>query len=276
MEHTTEDQSFREAHFTWKHRMIAAVSLRTNFTYTVRHGLAAGMKRRGGLGFLPFGGAETEEERFLRNLDLRGLTVYDIGAFEGILSLFFSRSAKQVIAYEPTPGTRQRLLTNLKLNNVSNVQVRDVGLGSAAADTTLVYDPLMPGAASGGKFVAKQIREHSQQAVEVPIRVVRLDDDIQERGLPAPGFIKIDVEGMELEVIRGAARTLQQHGPGLYIELHGALEADKLQNAHEVVSQLWLWGYRDILDVEQNQKLTPANTQRPSHIYCAKSPTGAG
>src|SRR5580704_10090805 len=103
MEHTTDDRAFREAHFTWKHRMIAAVSLRTNFTYTVRHGLAAGMKRRGGLWFLPFGGAETEEERFLRQLDLSGKVVYDIGAFEGILSMFFSRRAKQVVAYEPTP-----------------------------------------------------------------------------------------------------------------------------------------------------------------------------
>jgi FkbM family methyltransferase len=273
MEHTSEDQAFREAHFTWKHRMIAAVSLRTNFTYTVRHGLAAGMKRRGGLGFLPFGSAETEEERFLRGLNFQGLTVYDIGAFEGILSLFFSRTAQQVIAYEPTPTTRARLLANLKLNGVTNVQVRDVGLGSATADTNLVFDPLMPGAASGGQFVAQQIREHSQKPVEVPIHVVRLDDDIRDRQLPPPDFMKIDVEGMELEVLRGTSQTLQQHGPALYIELHGALEADKLQNASEVVSQLWQWGYQDILDVEENRKLTPETTRRPSHIYCVKART---
>jgi FkbM family methyltransferase len=274
MEHTTEDRAFREAHFTWKHRMIAAISLRTNFTYTVRHGLAAGMKRRGGLGFLPFGGAETEEERFLRALDFHGLTVYDIGAFEGILSLFFSRGAKQVIAYEPSPETRRRLLTNLKLNGVTNVEVRDVGLGSSAANATLIFDPLMPGAASGGKFIAKQIREHSEKPIEIPIRVVRLDDDIRDRKLPAPGFIKIDVEGMELEVLRGAEQTLRQYGPSLYIELHGALEADKLQNALDVVSELWEFGYRDILDVEENRKLTPETTRRPSHIYCAKPHTG--
>jgi hypothetical protein len=131
----------------------------------------------------------------------------------------------------------------------------------------------MPGAASGGQFVAQQIREHSQKPVEVPIHVVRLDDEIRDRQLPPPGFIKIDVEGMELEVLRGAPQTLQQYGPALYIELHGALEADKLQNASEVVSQLWQWGYHDILDVEENQKLTPETTRRPSHIYCVKART---
>ena len=266
-----DNVGFRKAHFSWKHRMIAAISIRTNFTYTVRHGLAAGMKRRGGLGFLPFGASETEEERFFHGLDLNGLVVYDIGAFEGILSMFFSCQARRVVAYEPTPNTRKRLLENLRLNGITNVDVRDVGLAAAPTNGNLVYDPLMPGAASGGQFVAKQIREHAPRAIEVPVRLVRLDDDIRERDLSPPDFIKIDVEGMELDVIRGAEETLRIRGPALYIELHGAMEADKLQNAFDVVSQLWNWGYRDILDVEENKKLTPETTKRPSHLYCRKA-----
>ena len=44
-----EQKNYRTLHYSWKHRLIAAVSRRTNFTYTIRHGLATGMKRQGGL-----------------------------------------------------------------------------------------------------------------------------------------------------------------------------------------------------------------------------------
>jgi FkbM family methyltransferase len=262
------DSSFRSIHFTWKHRLIAAVSRRFNFTYKIRHGLASGMRRKGGLGFVPWGGGETEETQFLRKLDLNGLVVYDIGAFEGILTMFFSRSAKRVIAYEPNPSTRARLLTNLKLNSLANVTVREVGLSESAKVSTLVYDPLMPGAASSAELVSKQIREHAPEMLEVSIPVVRLDDDIRDQKLPAPQVMKIDVEGMELSVLRGAEATLKEHRPSLFIEMHGAEDQDKRQNALDVVTLLWNFGYHNILHVETGERLTPANTERPSHLYC--------
>ena len=123
--------NYRSLHFGWKHRLVAGISQRVNFTYTIRHGLAAGMRRRGGLGFVPWGPAETAETRFLRALNLDSKVVYDIGAFEGLLTMFFSRRARSVIAWEPNPGSRRGLLTNLRLNGLSNVLVRDVGLADA-------------------------------------------------------------------------------------------------------------------------------------------------
>jgi FkbM family methyltransferase len=264
-------ENYRSLHFTWRHRAIATVSRHVNFTYTIRHGLAAGMRRRGGLGFIPWEAVETAETRFLRGLDLSGRVVYDIGAFEGLLSMFFSRTAKQVVAWEPNPVSRQRLQTNLRLNGITNVSVRDVGLSESSGQTTLVYDPLMPGAASGAGTVATQIRDHAPDLTEIGIRTVRLDDDVRENGLPAPEVVKIDVEGMELQVINGAEQILSAYRPALYIELHGAEDADKRRNAHEVASALSRLGYRDILDVETGEKVTAATIGRPSHIFCQPS-----
>jgi FkbM family methyltransferase len=154
------------------------------------------------------------------------------------------------------------------LNAIDNVTVRDVGLSDASGDATLVYDPLMPGAASSAAPVATQIRDFAATVTEVPMRVLTLDEDVERGGLPAPEFVKIDVEGMELSVIRGAERTLRRHRPDLYIELHGAEDADKRRNARDVASTLWDLGYRDILHVDKLQKLTPSTIGRPGHIYC--------
>src|SRR6266516_4382075 len=122
-------------HFPLKHRIIAWVSMHLfdSATYTVSHGLLKGMKRRGGLGWVPAAltsHALTPEETFWANLKLDGLTVFDVGAFHGLLSLFFATRSKRVVSFEPNSKNRQRLMENLKLNNIQNVTVRPVGLGS--------------------------------------------------------------------------------------------------------------------------------------------------
>jgi FkbM family methyltransferase len=261
--------SYRSEHFDWKHRLIAALSRRLNFTYTIRHGLASGFLRKGGCGFVPWAPRVTPEDQFFSRLDLRDTVVYDIGSFEGLLTMFFSRTAKCVVAWEPNPDSRRRIVANLNLNKIGNVVLRDVGLSNVRGECTIAYDPLMPGGASAADTVATQIRNTSPHIVEHRIRTVRLDDDISEHALPAPGFVKIDVEGMELDVLRGAESTLRSCKPALFIELHGADEADKRRNSRAIADALWDLGYRDILHVETGDRLTPATIERPSHIYCA-------
>src|SRR5271170_8134869 len=95
-----EDLPFR--HYTLKHRAIAWISthLFDNATYTVRHGLLKGMKRKGGLGWVPSSfspGIVTAEQKFWSDLNLTGMTVYDVGAFHGLLALFFASEAKAVV-----------------------------------------------------------------------------------------------------------------------------------------------------------------------------------
>jgi FkbM family methyltransferase len=255
-------------HYTWRHRLIAAISLHLHFTYTMRHGLAKGMKRRGGLGFVPWIGRDTVETLFLKSLNLTGKVVYDVGAFEGILTMFFSRSARQVISYEPNPQSRRRLETNIRLNGMTKVRVRPIALSDAPGHDKLVFDQLMPGAATSAKLVVEQLKHSSQKVIEVDVLVMRLDDDVIESSLAPPDLIKIDVEGLEQSVLRGAERTLTEHQPALYIELHGAEDPDKRANARGVVDLLWGWGYREIFDVENAISVRPETVERPSHIFC--------
>src|SRR6187551_2219697 len=121
--------TYRKTHYTLRHRMIATLSQRLDgITYTQRHGLIRGMKRQGGLGFLPAllagGSTETAEHRFLRQLDLQGKVSYE------------------------------RVLQNLGLNARDNVRVRHLAVGDLAGSLTLLSDPLMPGGTSGDPTVA--------------------------------------------------------------------------------------------------------------------------
>lgn len=266
--------SYRKAHYTLRHRMIATLSQRLDgITYTQRHGLIRGMKRQGGLGFLPAilagGDHETAEHRFLRSLDLGHKVVYEVGAFQGILTLFFSSRAKEVIAYEPNPPSYNRVMKNLRLNGRANVRVRNLAVGASPGSITLLSDPLMPGGTSGDPTVAGQIKGATRAtAVEVP--VVTLDDDIATAQLPPPDLIKIDIEGMELPALKGMADTLRRHHPELYMEMHGATMDHKDANVRAIVDFVLSLGYKEILHVESGERITAANSTRAreGHLFC--------
>src|SRR5437764_4770006 len=189
-----DDSQFR--HYSWKHRLIAFISstLFDGVTYTVQHGVLKGLRRKGGLGWIPAWmseSAETLEHRFWRSLDLTRLVVYDIGAFHGLLTIFFARQARQVVAFEPSQRNRKRLQENVRLNGFTNVTVRDVGIGSQPDAVELVSWALMPGGSTGDAALAQALRKSNVPIRAEAIRITTLDRDIQESGLPKPDFIKI-------------------------------------------------------------------------------------
>jgi len=272
--------SYRRVHFSLRHRFIASLSrVMQNQTYTVRHGLIKGMKRQGGLGFLPSllarSTESTPEARFLAGLAL-GDVVYDIGALEGVLTLFFALRARRVVAYEPNPASRRKLETNLRLNHLTNVVVRDVAVGNREGLLSLIYDELMPGGATGDASVSDQIGSTSTATRSFQAAVVRLDDDIARHGLPVPGFIKIHIEGMELAALQGMQRTLLRRPP-LYLEMHGTTMDEKERNVLRIVEFLWEAGYRRLLHIESGTEVHPGrcSAAREGHLYCSAPPGSA-
>jgi FkbM family methyltransferase len=215
-------------------------------------------------------GHETAEHRFLRSLDLEGRIVYEVGAFQGLLTLFFSGRARQVIAYEPNPASYRRVLENLRLNGRTNVQVRNLAVGERAGSLTLLCDSLMPGGASGDPVVAAQIRGSSPEAATIEVPVVSLDEDIAAAALPPPDFVKIDIEGMELPALRGMKETLLHRRPALYLEMHGATTEHKKQNVRAIVEFLNGLGYETIVHVETAEQVSVVNSARAreGHLYC--------
>jgi FkbM family methyltransferase len=245
--------------YSLKHKVTSWVSknLFDGVTYTVRNGLNKGLRRRGGLGWIPVD-QDTEEILFWKALDLKGKVVYDIGAFHGLLTIYFAQHAHSVVAWEPNSRNRKRLNENIKVNSYSNVIVRPYGLASKPSKAQMTFDPLEPGTASLDSGIAL--------GGESEIIEIRTLDD--EQGLQPPDLVKIDVEGFELEVLKGAGRTLEPK-PDLFLEMHGADPADKARRVRDIVDHLWAVGYRNILHVESKLAITPQNASQASqgHLY---------
>lgn len=247
-------------------RLISRLSTSLNFSYRCRRGLMRGLKRKGGLGFLP-GGTPTPEEQFLRSLDLRGKTVFDIGGFHGLMTVFFASRAARVSTYEPLPPSRQKITENLRLNGFSNVLLRDVAVGAEPGELKLVYDALMSGGASGDPEISGELASsaHKPQICVVPITTVDLEI---AAGQPVPDFVKIDVEGMEYAVLRGMRKLLAERKPWLYVELHGTTPEDKQRNARDVIETMRQAGY-EVYDVDNARPISREEpiTGKESHVF---------
>lgn len=153
-------------------------------------------------------------ERFLR----KGMTAIDIGAHQGFYTLLLSLkigSEGKVIAFEPSPKEQRKLIWNLRLNRCRNVQVEPFAVGSRSERAELF---VVPNRFSG----LDSLRPPNIKEVVRPVRVqvCSLDDYLSEKGIASVDFVKIDAEGAELEILKGAQRLLiQPPRPILLVEI---------------------------------------------------------
>jgi FkbM family methyltransferase len=241
-------------------------------TYTVRRGLARGLKRRGGLGFVPrlWPSSVTREEQLLLSLDLRGQTVYDVGALEGIFTLFFARAVGEtgrVVSFEPNPANYAAIVSNVQLNGFHHVEVRQLGLGASRGTAELIFPPWDPGLGS----LDPEIQVSLRQAMSTRAIQVRLDsvDNQVASGLPAPHFVKIDAEGSERAILDGMRRTIETCKPAVFLEVHGSDGTRKLENAQQIVDFLTGHSYT-IAHVETGSPIVSdsAHLAMEGHLYC--------
>ncbi len=129
--------------------------------------------------------------------------VIDVGANIGFYSCLASAHGKHVLAFEPSPRNLRFLYRNLWQNGYGNVEVFPMGLGSQCGLG------LIHGFGGVASFVEGWGQSQGQFAQIVPLTT--LDTMLRDRFHGDRMVIKIDVEGFELEVLRGATCLLQRH-----------------------------------------------------------------
>lgn len=137
----------------------------------------------------------------------------DVGANIGLMTVHASQTVGRngrVIAFEPNPATREMLRSNCLLNRCENVQIMAQAAGSKV-EKALIYDD--PGSNRGRASLVRPAEAAAGHAVDV----VRLDDALED--IDPIRLIKLDIEGFELEALRGALKILRRPGsPILIIE----------------------------------------------------------
>ncbi len=161
--------------------------------------------------------------------------VLDVGANVGIYSVLLGRLASRghVHAFEPT-ATSALLRKNLSAAGLTNVTVHELALGRVTGN---VEDAIY--------------RMWGSEPERDVYRFSTLDDVVATAGLSRLDCIKIDVDGFDLEVLKGAEKTLARFDPWVIVEINHAL-ATRGQSIDEAFSWLHAHGYRlaEILDSE--------------------------
>lgn len=201
----------------------------------------------------------------------KGDNVVDCGAHHGLMSILFALwvgPQGSVTSYEALPSNAGVIEKNARLNQLSNITVRPVGVGDVPERVTVALN-------AGNVIVQDGLGEKQ-------IEVVRLDDDLPQGKVF--NLVKIDVEGSELRALRGARQLLKKR-PIVVLEIHNFL----FSNREETIASIFkilsptFWTYEvlgGILSLEFHQFDGPidvkwlAGFDNP-HVFCIPRP-GSG
>ena len=189
---------------------------------------------------IALGSYETPVQEALLDNVAAGGVVYDIGANVGFFSLLAARRVGpqgRVYAFEPVARNAAAIERSARLNGFVALEVFTKAAGAASGIAELNLARHIGGA------VLASVGAPPDRRGSVSVEVVAIDDLIRERGLRSPSLVKMDVEGAELEVIRGMKATLQAHRPVVICELDDATEAGLEQKIDELSALLAGLGY---------------------------------
>lgn len=158
--------------------------------------------------WLLYFGVQTEPRDSLYALVKPGMTVLDVGANIGETAMMFARltgESGHVYAFEPFPSTFQHLQRHLLRNGQKNITAVQLGLADKPGTLKLENNPNN----TAGNRVS---------AAGSEVQVSTIDAFITEKKCSRIDFMKIDVEGFELHVLRGADQMLRRDKPVLFVE----------------------------------------------------------
>lgn len=191
-----------------------------NFVLPILQGRLKGKKWVIGSGVFSYwlGDYEIEKQKLFEKTVKRDDIVFDIGAQAGFYSLLAAElvgETGKVFAFEPAPINIVYLKKHIGLNKYKNIFVREAVVSDKSGFIN---------------FELGKNRFTGRISVDGGLKVscVSLDDLIEKGDLPAPDILKIDVEGAELAVLKGASFVINKYHPDIFLSIHGKESSDEL------------------------------------------------
>lgn len=209
---------------------------------TVRGGQARGLKiglRNADRAYV-LGTRELPVQTVLASQVGPGDVVYDIGGNIGFFSLISARLAGEgghVYAFEPLPENVDCLRRNLRTNGFENCTILDLALSDRSGQ-----DDLLLSKESGGSTISVEDRP-PDFAGTLTVRVATADALVESGEIRPPDFVKLDVEGAEMQVLRGMKSVIETYRPGILFEVDDADEANLAKKFSDITAFLEIAGY---------------------------------
>jgi FkbM family methyltransferase len=166
------------------------------------------------------GHAEEAVQKLLAERLRPGMVFYDLGANIGLFSLLAARAVGpegRVFSFEPDPAVVARLRRNVAKNGFANIAVVEAGVWSASGELNFIPAEARSPDRGTGRFVTG-----ARDGTSL-LKCVSLDDFIADHSIP--DGIKCDVEGAEIEVVRGAEKLMRSRRPWILAEMHSDANA---------------------------------------------------
>lgn len=159
---------------------------------------------------------ENEFAEALKNAIRPGWVCYDIGGYKGYYAgVMALRGASEVFIFEPMPTNATKIKKLIELNASLPIRLKQLAVSDTCDKATF---KLMP-EETMGKLATSSFQQQDQELTELTVDCITLDELVKS-GIPEPDFIKIDVEGAEEFVLKGAVELLKRKRPFLMIEIH--------------------------------------------------------
>lgn len=204
----------------------------------------------------------------------KGANFYDVGANMGefsVLASTITAGKGQVVSFEPMNEMFALLKENIQMNQLEGVcTVYNSALSDKNGSATLyaAHEDEATGAQEDGLHTLFGTNARCELLHEIALN--RLDDLMEQDKLPAPDFMKIDVEGAELFVLKGAENTLRKYKPALLLEFNKETSEAAGYTQEDLLNFLQPLGYEfyDVLQRGRLEKLDRHNLPVLTNIYC--------
>jgi FkbM family methyltransferase len=193
-----------------------------------------------------------------------GMTVLDVGTNIGLTALTFAKivgDTGKVFAFEPDPYNHGKAKINIGLNDLKALSLYNIGLAEKEGTASLFN----VNKTNRGMLRILQEDSENKDLDKTVISLTTLDRFVKEHGIQKIDLIKIDVEGYEFNVLKGAGKTLLEYKPLLFIELDDNNLREQGETPSELIAYLQSFGY-SIVDAVTNQVLNENSRLSGCHI----------
>lgn len=214
---------------------------KNSFRYVTRNGINYKLDISDVVDWFIYFGLKDDAHDVLFRMCNEGNVVFDVGTNIGSVLMNIAKRVGvngKVFGFEPDPTNYQRCMSNLNLNTFKNINVLHSGLGEKKSNGYLkvgVKDN------RGMNRVEKNKSDNS-----VNIALTTMDDFVSENNIKRLDLIKMDVEGYEYNVLKGAQKTIAFLRPKMFIEINDDLLRMQETSAKSVISMLCELNYKAI------------------------------
>lgn len=162
--------------------------------------------------------------------------IIDVGAAYGSWSIPGAILGGHVYSFEPRPAIYDNLVHNFEINGLKNYTAIEMAVSDHDSTATMCN--------AHNSSTIKEGQEHVLCSSTFEVPVTTIDTIVENQKIPRVDYIKVDAEGVELEVLKGAARTIERFHPYILVENHlghGTSEQevkDFVRSVHDLYSTI--------------------------------------